>query len=59
MIATYSGLSGAGIPQAYEGSGAIITEEVQQAATTLAGGPSANPAAYGQTDWGAKLDACV
>jgi hypothetical protein len=50
VIATYSGLTGAGIPQAYQGSGAIVTQEVQQAATTITGAPSANPAAYGQPE---------
>ncbi|HEX3794494.1 MAG TPA: Ig-like domain repeat protein [Acidimicrobiales bacterium] len=50
VIATYSGLTGAGIPQAYEGSGAVVTQEVQQAATTVSGSPSANPAAYGTTE---------
>jgi hypothetical protein len=50
VIATYSGLSGAGIPQAFEGSGAIVTQDVQQATTTVTGAPSANPAAFGQTE---------
>ncbi len=50
VIATYSGLSGSGIPQAFGGSGAIVTEEVQQATTTVTGSPTANPAAYGVTE---------
>jgi hypothetical protein len=49
VIATYSGLGGAGIPQGFEGSGAIVTQEVEQAATTVAGSSSVNPAAYGQS----------
>jgi hypothetical protein len=48
VIATYSGLTGAGVIQAFEGSGAILTQEVQQAATTVTGSSSANPAAFGQ-----------
>jgi hypothetical protein len=50
VIATYSGLSGAGIPQAFAGSGAIVTQEVTQANTTVSGSPSANPAAFGQSE---------
>jgi hypothetical protein len=50
VIATYSGLSGASIPQAFEGSGAVMTQEVTQSATAATGSPSANPAAYGQTE---------
>jgi hypothetical protein len=50
VIATYSGLSGSGIPQAFEGSGAVVTQEVQQAATKVVGSPSANPAAYGVSE---------
>jgi hypothetical protein len=48
VIATYSGLSGAGIPQAFQGSGAIATQEVHQAASSVSGVPSANPASFGQ-----------
>ncbi len=50
VIATYSGLSGSGVPQAFGGSGAVVTQEVQQAATTVTGSPSANPAAFGQAE---------
>jgi hypothetical protein len=49
VIATYSGLSGAGIPQAFEGSGDVITQEVQQSGTTATGSSSANPASFGQS----------
>jgi hypothetical protein len=48
VIATYSGLTGSGIPQAFQGSGAIVTEEVQQAATTVSGATTSNPAPFGQ-----------
>jgi hypothetical protein len=46
VIATYSGLGGP-VPQAFDGSGGIITQEVQQASTTVTGSASPNPAAYG------------
>ncbi|HEY1829093.1 MAG TPA: Ig-like domain-containing protein [Acidimicrobiales bacterium] len=46
VIATYSGLGGS-VPQAFDGSGAIITQGVQQAATTVSGSAAPNPAAYG------------
>jgi hypothetical protein len=50
VTAAYSGISGAGVPFAFSASGQTFTQQVQQATASVSGTPSANPAAYGQSE---------